>query len=56
VPKSVNEAVQQGWVLDRDCSKGLGNRYVKQNDTMILIFGANGAIAGKKTIFNKLNY
>jgi hypothetical protein len=47
VPLNVNDAKRQGWVLNKDCSKGLGNRYVKKNDTLILIFGANGAIVGK---------
>jgi hypothetical protein len=46
VPLNVNDAIQQGWVLNKDCSQGLGNRYVRDNDPLILIFGANGAIAG----------
>jgi len=54
MPRTVEDAVYYGWVLEKDCSKYNGNRYILNGDrSVILIFNTAGRIAGIATAFSK---
>lgn len=47
LPRNLDDAKSQGWVLEKDCSQVNGNRYILNNDpAVLLIFDNKGTIAG----------
>jgi charged multivesicular body protein 7 len=48
LPRTEQEAVQNGWTKEKGCSDGVNsNRYVLRGDrSVLLLFNANGIIAG----------
>jgi len=47
MPRTVSEAVQKGWTLEKSCAQVNGNRYILKGDkSVILIFNSSGRIAG----------
>jgi hypothetical protein len=60
VPKDVETAKSLGWILDKNCSKeGFynGYRYKADGDPLMIIFDANGLVAGKiQEIKTNLNH
>jgi hypothetical protein len=47
MPRTVNDAIKQGWILDKNCSQThQGNRYTNGDNMTMLLFGNDGEIAG----------
>ena len=54
MPRTVNDAITQGWKLEKSCGQVNGNRYILNNDrAVLLIFDTRGKIAGIATSFPK---
>lgn len=54
LPRTEDDAIKSGWKLEKDCSKVVGSRYVFGDDrSVLLIFGANGDLAGIATVIPK---
>ena len=47
LPRTVADALKQGWAREKNCSEVNGNRYILNGDrAVMLIFDSRGAIAG----------
>lgn len=54
MPRTVSDALSQGWLPEKNCSQVNGNRYTFKDDrAVILVFNSQGIIAGISTAIPK---